>query len=186
MTKIAKATAETLIRLYNDLYANDREEWFHVRTTDNHILMEVNMFRSYVRVFVDYQSNCYAFIENVQDFDLMTTEEKIYLRVITRSPHCPFIVEVERNYLYLNALLNHGGTNMYDTKDEFNVIAMECRYYRDIQFTGIRTYTVLYNADDRDGMSYDMDVLETLGDIVEVFVQNALAFEIRFYKNVLM
>ena len=75
---------------------------------------------------------------------------------------------------------------MYDTKDEFNVIAMECRYYRDIQFTGVRTYTVLYSADDYDGMSYDMDVLETLGDIVEVFVQNALAFEIRFYKNVLM
>ncbi len=29
---------------------------------------------------------------------------------------------------------------MYDTKDEYNVIAMECKYYRDILFTGIRTY----------------------------------------------
>ena len=75
---------------------------------------------------------------------------------------------------------------MYDTKDEFNVIAMECRYYRDIQFTGIRTYTVLYDVDRRDEMEYDMNILDTLGDVVEVFVQNALAFEIRFYKNILI
>jgi len=75
---------------------------------------------------------------------------------------------------------------MYDTKDEFNVIAMECRYYRDIQFTGIRTYTVLYDMDRRDEMEYDMNILDTLGDVVEVFVQNALAFEIRFYKNILI
>ena len=75
---------------------------------------------------------------------------------------------------------------MYDTKDEFNVIAMECKYYRDIQFTGIRTYVVRYNMDDREGMSYDMKTLETLGDIMEVFIQNALAFEIRFYKNILI
>lgn len=45
---------------------------------------------------------------------------------------------------------------MYDTKDEFNVIAMECRYYRDIQFTGVRTYTVLYDANQYDDMAYDM------------------------------
>lgn len=75
---------------------------------------------------------------------------------------------------------------MYDTKKEFNVIAMECRYYRSIEFTGIRTYTVLYDMDRRDEMEYDMNVLETLGDIVEVFVNNALAFEIRFYKNILI
>lgn len=75
---------------------------------------------------------------------------------------------------------------MYNTKDEFNVIAMECRYYRDIQFTGIRTYVVRYNMDDREGMAHDMRTLETLGDIVEVFIQNALAFEIRFYKNILI
>lgn len=75
---------------------------------------------------------------------------------------------------------------MYDTKDEFNVIAMECRYYRDIQFTGVRTYTVLYDVNQYDDMAYDMQVLETLGDIAEVFVENALAFEIRFYKNILI
>lgn len=75
---------------------------------------------------------------------------------------------------------------MYNTKDEYNVIAMECRYYRDIQFAGIRTYVVRYNLDDRDGMLYDMCVLETLGEIAEVFINNALAFEIRFYKNVLI
>lgn len=45
---------------------------------------------------------------------------------------------------------------MYDTKDEFNVIAMECRYYRDIQFTGVRTYTVLYDVNQYDDMAYDM------------------------------
>ena len=106
MTKVARATAETLIRLYNDVYANDREEWFHVRTTDNHILMEVNMYQSYVRVYVDYASNCYAFIERVQEFDLLDVEEKVYLRIKTGSPMCPFIVEVERNYLYP---LNVGG-----------------------------------------------------------------------------
>jgi len=106
MTKVARATAETLIRLYNDVYANDREEWFHVRTTDNHILMEVNMYRSFVRVYVDYASNCYAFIERVQEFDLLDVEEKVYLRIKTGSPMCPFIVEVERNYLYP---LNVGG-----------------------------------------------------------------------------
>jgi hypothetical protein len=77
-------------------------------------------------------------------------------------------------------------TSMYDTKDEFNVIAMECRYYRDIQFTGIRTYVVRYDLNARDGMLYDMSILETLGDIVEVFLNNALAFEIRFYKNILI
>lgn len=75
---------------------------------------------------------------------------------------------------------------MYDTKDEYNVIAMECRYYLDIQFTGLRTYLLTYGVDDRDKMAYDMGVLETLGDIVEVFVNNALAFEITFYKNVLI
>lgn len=106
MTKITRATAETLIRLYNDIYANDREEWFHVRTTDNHILMEVNMYRSFVRVYVDYATNCYAFIERVQEFDLLDVEDKVYLRIKTGSPMCPFIVEVERNYLYP---LNVGG-----------------------------------------------------------------------------
>lgn len=45
---------------------------------------------------------------------------------------------------------------MYNTKKEFNVIAMECRYYRDIQFTGIRTYTVRYDMDARDKMCHDM------------------------------
>ena len=75
---------------------------------------------------------------------------------------------------------------MYDTKDEFNVIAMECRYYRDIKNTGIRTYLVRYELDRREEMSYDMRVLETLGDIVEVFINNALAFEITFYRNILI
>lgn len=75
---------------------------------------------------------------------------------------------------------------MYDTKDEYSIIAMECRYYRDIQFTGIRTYIVRYELDRREEMEYDMRVLETLGDIAEVFINNALAFEITFYKNVLL
>lgn len=75
---------------------------------------------------------------------------------------------------------------MYDTRDEFNVIAMECRYYRDIQFTGLRTYTVLYDMDQYEEMAHDMGILETLGEIAQVFVNNALAFEITFYKNVLI
>ena len=75
---------------------------------------------------------------------------------------------------------------MYNTKKEFNVIAMECRYYRDIQNTGIRTYLVRYELDRREEMRYDMEVLETLGDIVEVFLNNALGFEITFYKNILI
>lgn len=75
---------------------------------------------------------------------------------------------------------------MYDTKDEFNVIAMECKYYRDILFTGIRTYLVRYEMNARDKMLYDMAILETLGDITEVFINNALAFEIKFYRNVLV
>lgn len=75
---------------------------------------------------------------------------------------------------------------MYNTKKEYNVIAMECRYYRDIQFTGIRTYLVRYELDARDKMQYDMGILETLGEITEVFINNALAFEITFYKNVLI
>lgn len=75
---------------------------------------------------------------------------------------------------------------MYNTKKEFNVIAMECRYYRDIQFTGIRTYLVRYDLDARDKMEYDMGLLETLGDIVEIYLNNALGFEITFYKNILI
>lgn len=45
---------------------------------------------------------------------------------------------------------------MYNTKKEFNVIAMECRYYRDIIETGIRTYTIRYELDARDEMCHDM------------------------------
>ena len=77
-------------------------------------------------------------------------------------------------------------TKMYNTKKEFNVIAMECRYYRDIQNTGIRTYLVRYDMNARDKMQYDMGILETLGEVVEVFINNALAFEIKFYKNILI
>lgn len=40
--------------------------------------------------------------------------------------------------------------------------------------------------DARDKMQYDMAILETLGDITEVFINNALAFEIKFYRNVLV
>ena len=35
-------------------------------------------------------------------------------------------------------------------------------------------------------MQYDMGILDTLGDITEVFINNALGFEIRFYKNILI
>lgn len=96
MTKINKSSAKRLIELFDNVYANDREEWYHVRSVDGKILMEVNLYYSYVRVYVDYMSECYVMLDRVEKFDLYDAGDKDYLRVVIQhSPRIPFIVEVE-------------------------------------------------------------------------------------------
>ena len=97
MTKITikMEVAEQLIRLFDDVYQNDRTEWFHVRTTENKILMEVNLYRSYVRVYVDYKANCYVQLDRIEGFDIHEGEECLILRVKQfHNPICPFYVDI--------------------------------------------------------------------------------------------
>ena len=98
MTKINMSTAKQLISMFEDIYQNDRTEWFHVRTTENKILMEVNLYYSYVRVFVDYKSNCFVYLDKIEGFDIHEGETGLILRVKQiRQPICPFCVDIEED-----------------------------------------------------------------------------------------
>lgn len=100
MTKITvkSEVAKNLIRLFEDIYQEDRTEWYHVRATDGRILMEVNLYHSYVRVYVDYACDSYVMLNYVYGFDIHNCGDFKILRVLVKNnPICPFCVEIEED-----------------------------------------------------------------------------------------
>ena len=90
--------AKNLIRLFEDIYQEDRTEWYHVRATDGRILMEVNLYQSYVRVYVDWAKDCYVIINMLDGFDIHNCGDYKILRVKVRhNPICPFCVAIEED-----------------------------------------------------------------------------------------
>lgn len=96
--KVKMEVAKQLINMFDNIYQEDRTEWFHVRTTDNAILMEVNLYYSYVRVYVDYARDCYVMLNNVEGFDIHNAGDVKILRVkVNHNPICPFCVDLEED-----------------------------------------------------------------------------------------
>ena len=63
MMKITKSSAQNLIEMYTNVYAQNRIEYVHVRDADtNKIVLEVNVYKRFAKIFLDYARDIYVWV----------------------------------------------------------------------------------------------------------------------------
>lgn len=62
--KVTQSSAQQLIELYTNIYAQDRSEYYHVRDAEtNEIAMEVNLYKRYVKIYMDYARDIHVWVK---------------------------------------------------------------------------------------------------------------------------
>ena len=94
---MTKATKSDVIRMMNAMHATNARPYYHVRTTDRQILIEMDMCAGCAKVFIDYASACYVLVP-VHDMCMYESKGKTFVRILTADggiKRVAFTVEVE-------------------------------------------------------------------------------------------
>lgn len=95
MMKITKSSAQQLIELYTNVYANDRVEWYHVRdTVTKNIVMEINIYRRHAKIFIDYARDAYVDVDLPWDNAFIIRGNYLLVSMDGVKTHAIFAMEV--------------------------------------------------------------------------------------------
>jgi len=93
--KVTKSSAQQLIELYSNLYAQNREEWYHVRDIKTkQIVLEVNIIRRHAKIYIDYQRDAYVDVDLPWDDAFIIRDNLLLVSMEGVKTHAIFAMEV--------------------------------------------------------------------------------------------
>ena len=95
MMKITKKSALRLIETYTNIYAQDRTEYVHVRDIEtNEIALEVNVYKRYAKIYMDYARDIYVYVKLPWDDAFRMRENVLLMSADGITTYSIFAMEV--------------------------------------------------------------------------------------------